>query len=112
MPTREDAKKSLDKVIQKSRVHLYKPIQIAEILYHDRICRDVDLNDLETYRNKSKKWRDDISRPLLGRVCTSSAKFQDNLFEENAVPPQVIAVLGEENRRTSGAVEAYIYRRF
>ncbi len=112
MPTREEAKKSLDKVIQKSRVHLYKPIQIAEILYHDRICRDVDLDDLETYRNKSKKWRDDISRPLLGRVCTSSAKFQDNLFEENAVPPQVIAVLGEENRRTNGAVEAYIYRRF
>lgn len=112
MLTREDAKKSLDKVIQKSRVHLYKPIQIAEILYHDRVYHDIDLNELETYRNKSKKWRDEISRPLLGRVCTSSAKFQDNLFEENAVPPQIIAVLGEENRRTNGAVEAYIYRRF
>ncbi|GEM_PF-7006081 len=27
----EEAKKSLDKVIRKARVHLYKPIQIAEI---------------------------------------------------------------------------------
>ena len=112
MPTRAEARKSLDVVIRKSRVHLYKPIQIAEILYHDRVYHDVDLNDLETYRNRSKKWRDDVSRPLLGRVCTSSARFQDNLFEENAIPPQVIAVLGEENRRTQGAVEAYIYRQF
>ncbi len=112
MPTREEARRSLDTVIRKSRVHLYKPIQIAEILYHDRVFHDVDLRDLETYRNRSKKWRDDMSRPLLGRTCTSSARFQDNLFEENAVPPQVIAVLGEENRRTGGAVEAYIYRQF
>ena len=112
MPTRAEARKSLDAVIRKSRVHLYKPIQIAEILYHDRVYRDVDLNDLETYRNRSKKWRDDVSRPLLGRICTSSARFQDNLFEDNAIPPQVIAVLGEENRRTHGAVEAYIYRQF
>ena len=112
MPTRAEARKSLDAVIRKSRVHLYKPIQIAEILYHDRVYHDVDLNDLETYRNRSKKWRDDVSRPLLGRICTSSARFQDNLFEENAIPPQVIAVLGEENRRTQGAVEAYIYRQF
>lgn len=102
----------LDKIIRKSRVHLYKPIQIAEILYHDRVYHDVDLNDLETYRNRSKKWRDEISRPLLGRISTSSARFQDNLFEENALPPQVITVLGEENRRTGGAVEAYIYRQF
>ena len=54
MPTRAEARKSLDAVIRKSRVHLYKPIQIAEILYHDRVYHDVDLNDLETYRNRSK----------------------------------------------------------
>lgn len=29
----EEAKEALDKVIKKGRVHLYKPIQIAEILY-------------------------------------------------------------------------------
>ena len=112
MPDRNDAKKALDKVIQKSRVHLYKPIQIAEILYRDRVENDIDLARLETYRTLSKKWRDDICIELLGRTCTSSAKFQDNLFENNAVPPIMIEVLGAENRRTNGAVEAYIYRLF
>lgn len=35
MPNRVQAKAALDAVIKKSRVHLYKPIQIAEILYRD-----------------------------------------------------------------------------
>lgn len=108
MASKEEAKSALDKVIQKSRVHLYKPIQIAEILYRDRVYKDIDLGNLEDYRTKSKKWRDDISSELLGRVCTSSSKFQDNLFDDNAVPPTIIEVLGEENRATNGAVEAYI----
>ena len=112
MTTKEEAKHALDKLIQKSRVHLYKPIQIAEILYHDRIYHDIDLAVLEDYRTKSKKWRDEISKELLGRVCTSSSKFQDNLFDENAIPPTIIEVLGKENRKTNGAVEAYIYRLF
>lgn len=90
----DDAKKALDTVLNKSRVHLYKPIQIAEILYHDRIYKDINLLNLEDYRNKSKKWRDDICIQLLGRVCTSSAKFQDNLFETNALPPKFINALG------------------
>jgi type II restriction enzyme len=76
------------------------------------VYKDIDLSNLEDYRNKSKKWRDDVSIDLLGRVCTSSARFQDNLFEENAVPPVMIEILGKENRRTNGAVEAYIYRLF
>ena len=112
MPTIQEAKKALDVIIQKSRVHLYKPIQIAEILYHDRMYHDINLLDLETYRNKSKKWRDVVSIELLGRRCTSSAKFQDNLFEANAVPPIMINELGKANRTTNGAVEAYIYRNF
>lgn len=112
MPTREEAKKALDSVIQKSRVHLYKPIQIAEILYRDRVYRDIDLLCLEDYRVESKKWRDEISEPLLGRVSTSSARYQDNLFNANAVPPGILNELGKENRRTDGAVEAYIYSRF
>lgn len=112
METKENAKNALDKVIKKSRVHLYKPIQIAEILYHDRIYNDIKLEKLETYRNKSKKWRDDMCLPLLGTICTSSAKFQDNLFDENAIPPKTLSVLGRENRRTNGAVEAYIYKCF
>ena len=112
MPTRVEAKKALDTVINKSRVHLYKPIQIAEILYRIRTVGNIDPLNLEDYRTKSKKWRDDVCLPLLGRVCTSSARFQDDLFNDNAVPPVILAELSKENLRTGGAVEAYIYRRF
>lgn len=112
MITREEAKQKLDKIITKSRVHLYKPIQIAEILFHDRVLNRLDLLDVNAYRTVSKRWRDDISIVLLGRVCTSSCRFQDDLFNENAIPPEVLNVLGEENRSTNGAVEAYIYSRF
>ena len=43
------AKDQLDTVIRKARVHFYKPIQIAEILRRDRIEKDIDLGDLDTY---------------------------------------------------------------
>ena len=108
------AKDALDKIISKSRVHLYKPIQIAEILHHHRTnaSKPFSLNDLESYRSPSKKWRDDVCQHLLGRICTSSAKFQDNLFEKNAIPPSLLSVLGEINKADNGIVEAYIYQAF
>lgn len=112
MPDREQAKSALDAVIRKSRVHLYKPIQIAEILYRDRVMQDIDLLELEDYRTRSRRWRDKVCQVLLGRCCTSSARFQDDLFNETAVPPALIYELGKENRRTNGGVEAYIYSRF
>ncbi|MCL2742294.1 MAG: HaeII family restriction endonuclease [Planctomycetaceae bacterium] len=110
MLTVEQAKNALDAVITKSRVHLYKPIQVAEILFRDRVKKDIDLSDLESYRTKSRQWRDKICIVLLGRVSTSSVKFQDDIF--NAVSPQILSVLGEENRKTKGGVEAYIYNKF
>jgi len=106
------AKEALDKVIKKARVHLYKPIQIAEILFRDRVEKDIILEDLETYRTKSKKWRDLICIPFLGRTSTSSAKYQDDLFNSNAIPPSILNVLGKENRIKNGIVESYIYDRF
>lgn len=107
------AKKALDKVIKKSRIHFYKPIQIAEILYYHRTqpLKNIDLLVLETYRNPSKKWRDIICMQFLGRVSTSSAKFQDNLFEDNAIPPYILQHLGNANQK-EGVVEAYIYQAF
>lgn len=36
------------KTVDKAHVHLYKPIQIAEILYRDRIFGDINLSGLET----------------------------------------------------------------
>ena len=106
------AKQALDKVIDKARVHLYKPIQVAEILYRDRVEQDITLSDLATYRNPSKKWRDVICIQFLGRTSTSSARYQDDIFNDNAIPPTVLEQLGEENRAKNGIVEAYIYRKF
>lgn len=107
--TYKDAIMALDKIIKKSRVHLYKPIQVAEILFRDRTFQDIDLEKLESYRNPSKKWRDEICIKFLGRISTSSQKFQDNLFESNATPPSVLAALGIRNRETEGEIEAYVY---
>lgn len=112
MADRIQAKAALDKVINKSRIHLYKPIQIAEILYRDRTKRDIDLSNLEDYRTQSRKWRDIISIELVGRVSTSNSRYQDDVFNDNAVPPLMMVELGKENRRTNGAVEAYIYNLF
>lgn len=112
--TSRHAKNAIDSIIKKSRVHLYKPIQIAEILYHHRLQSNnaIDLDSLESYRTQSKKWRDDVCSKLLNRVSTSSAKFQDNLFENNAVPPSVLSALGLINKNGGGIVEAYIYNAF
>lgn len=105
------AKAAIDKIIRKGRVHLYKPIQTAEILHRNRIFRDIDIADLETYRNRSKQWRDIVSLRLVGNICTSSQKFQDNLFEENAMPPRLLAELNKINISNKGIVESYIYHR-
>ncbi len=105
-----EAKEALDKIIRKSRVHFYKPIQIAEILHRHRTVGSFGVNRLERYRNASKKWRDEVSLRLIGSVSTSSQKFQDNLFEENAMPPRHIAELAKINEETNGIVEAYIYQ--
>lgn len=107
-----DAKAALDRLIGKARVHFYKPIQIAEILYRDRVYRDIDLADVETYRKESKHWRDVVSLRFLRRVMTSTAKYQDDLFSVTAMPPECLVALGRLNRDTRGGVEAYIYQRY
>lgn len=109
------AKEALDRLIDKQRVALYKPIQLAEILY--RVRRgELSVNDihhnLEAYRNPSKRWRDVVTRLLINQVSTSSQKYQDNLFKSNAIPPATLVVLAEENNLYEGVVERYIYRKF
>ncbi len=105
------SKKALDSIIKKTRVHYYKPIQLAEILYHNRL-NHLNLNDLESYRSASKQWRDQVTQRLVGRISTSSAKFQDNLFEGNAMLPRLLAELGNFNNANNGLVEAYVYKSF
>lgn len=113
MINRERAKAALDKIIAKARIHLYKPIQIAEILYFVRTNPGkINLMNKSEYINRSKKWRDDITIELVGSKSTSSAQFQNNLFDDNAIPPEVLIELANENTRTNGAVEAYIYGKF
>ena len=106
-------KEALDSFIKKQRAHLYKPIQVAEILYRVR-QGELNIDDLqynlESYRNLSKRWRDSISRLLVDRVSTSSQRYQDNLFDPNAVPPEMLAVLAQANE--NGVVERYIYQKF
>lgn len=108
----EQAKRQLDKVISKGRVHFYKPFQIAEILRRNRSGELTDLRDLESYKNASRHWRDEVSVRLVGRRSTSSARYQDDIFNESACPPSALAALGEYNKATDGGVEAYIYRMF
>jgi type II restriction enzyme len=107
-----DAKDALDKVISKGRVHLYKPTQIAEVLYHHRLGEISDLNDLDQYRTQSRHWRDEVSNMLVGRASSSSSRYQDDVFNDNAVPPNFIAELGKVNKEGNGVVEAYIYSKF
>ena len=107
-----EAKDALDKVMRKARVHFYKPIQIAEILHHARTQQDVEVDRLETYRNSSKRWRDQVTTRLVGRVSTSSARYQDDVFNDNAMPPRLLLELSQFNNRCDGLVEAYVYRSF
>ena len=107
------AKEALDKIIKKTRIHFYKPTQIAETLHYHRLGKlDFDITNLESYRNASKAWRDNISSRLVGRVSTSSQKYQDNLFDDNAMPPHLLKILAKTNEQNAGLVENYIYHRF
>lgn len=104
------AKEKLDSLIKKSRVHLYKPIQIAEILYQSRLGTEgLNVASLPTYRNLSKKWRDEVCDNFIGRSSSSSQKYQDDLFNSNAIPPEVLVSLNIENINKNGIVEKYIY---
>ncbi len=108
----EQAKERLDYIIRIGRVDLYKPIQIAEVLFRSRTIGGINALDLATYQNPSLRWRNEITLRLSGKVSTSSARYQHDVWNPTAMPPKVLAVLDAENRRTNGAVEGYIYLRY
>lgn len=112
MSTLQEAKDALDHIINIGRAHWYKPVQIAETLYHSRTDNSVDVSDLESYRNRSKHWRNDITHRLVGSSSSSSTPYQDNIWNENAMPPRLLVLLDRENKATAGAVERYIYLKF
>ena len=112
MPTFEEAKTRLDLIISKSRVDLYKPIHIAEVLYRSRTVGGFDTAKLETFQNPSLRWRNEVTNKLAGKVSTSSARYQHDVWNITAMPPEILVVLDAENKATNGAVESYIYSRY
>ncbi len=110
--TIEEAKERLDYIINIARVDLYKPIQIAEVLFYSRTVGEINPLELETYRNPSVHWRNAITRRLTGKASTSSARYQHDVWNESAMYPEMLAVLNEENKRANGAIENYIYARY
>lgn len=109
--TIEDARAALDATIDNARGQNFKAIHVAEILHRDRTSPGgLDLRHHEAYRCASKHWRDEVCERLVGATSRSNGTWQDTLFSQ-AKTPVALAVLGAENRRLNGAVEAYIYRR-
>jgi type II restriction enzyme len=104
-----DAKTRLDLIIGKSRVDMYKPMQVAETLFYSRNGTDINFDDIDSYKNLSCRWRDVVSIRLLGKRSTSSAQFQHNIWNANAFPPEVMKALDAENKANGGVVENYIY---
>jgi len=106
------AKERLDYIINIGRVDLYKPIHIAEVLYRSRTVGGLRPLELDSYRNPSLRWRDDVTLRLSGKVSTSSARYQHDVWNPTAMPPEMLAALNKENKRTKGAVERYVYMRY
>lgn len=105
------AKEILDRFLKKKRQEPWRVIQAAEILRRKRFVPELRLEQAETYKKESRLWRDEAAAEFLGKSYCPPASGQDSLFYKNALPPDILRVLGEENCRTAGAVEAYIYRR-
>ena len=107
---RDRAKEVLDRFLRRRGQEPWRVIQAAEILRRKRQEPQLDLGDLKSYKKESRAWRDELARRLLGDGYEPPVSGQDSLFYKNSLPPEILKVLGEENLRTGGAVEAYIYR--
>ncbi len=104
-----EAKAKLDRVIKLSRIEMYKPIQIAELLREFKNNPSLNPLDLESYRNVSKDLRNKATLQLFGKISTSSMRFQDDLWSQSAVPPAALESLSKANFNSS-MVEEYIYQ--
>ena len=105
------AKAALDRFLRRKGQEAWRVIQAAEILHEKRLHPELSLERLETYKKESRQWRDAMAKRILGEGYQPPAAGQDSLFYKTALPPEILRVLGEENCRTGGAVEAYVYRR-
>lgn len=106
----EEAKGWLDQIINKARVDLYKPIQIAEVLRESRWGGGIDILNLEEYKNPSVHWRNRVTEELSGKRPTSSANYQHAVRSE--MPAEALQALDAENKDTGGVVERYVYMKY
>ena len=86
-------------MIRKSRVYPYINRFKLRKSYSSQNRKRLDLNDIESYRNISKRWRDEASYFWLDGDSTSSQKILDNIFEANAMPPTLLAQLAKIKKK-------------
>ncbi|MGL4942235.1 MAG: HaeII family restriction endonuclease [Thermoguttaceae bacterium] len=103
-----NAKERLDILIKKSRVDLYKPIAVAEILYRHRL-EQLDLADKSQYRRRSYEWMREVVARLHQKTTTLNSRYWDQLFDPEVLPPEMLQGLGQVNVASHGIVEVYIY---
>lgn len=103
-----EALDALDNLIRISRVEMYKPIQVAEVLYRLRTGSKVTALDLDSYKNPSIHWRDSVTERVMGKRSTSSAQFQHHVWGDSAIPPKTLDVLAQINS-ADGSLEKKIY---
>ena len=105
----DDAKAEIDTLINNARFRCFRPIRVAEILYHSRTRAAVDLEDPESYRVESGRWRDTVSTRLTGKASSSSRSYQKDFSD--LIDPTSLSRLDTVNRDEDGLVESYIYHR-
>src|SRR3989344_4676431 len=110
MTTTIRAKHRIGDLFERSSFYSFWLIRIAETLHRHRIDGDFDLSHRDDFESESKEWSDTISRKFFGYLPTDKQINTWHLFEANAMPPELLAKLGEINKKSKGVVEAYIYK--
>ena len=75
----------LENLLNKTRIHFYKPIQIAEILYKSRTKSDIDLNDLDPQFNKIELpgFETDPARMACCKICKKGKACGDTCINKS-----------------------------
>jgi hypothetical protein len=103
-----EAKMRLDCIFKMHENYMCNPIQIAEILYNNRVCRNLDVYRPETYIDKSVRWRNNIASILFNLVPPLNFRNQKLIFGNEYLSAKYISTLSKFNE-SNGIVEVYIY---
>lgn len=101
------AKQRLDKFIKDAHFQAYKPIAIAETLYHAR--QGEDISDFAALPSNSLRWGAEISNLIVGRETNSTYKFKRDIWGAEGLSSEMLDALSAVNNATAGAIERYIY---